>query len=108
MYQKEKKYWLKHLDFIIVDLILFELAYFLAVFVRNRGNTGVSEVNYRMSAIIVIIFILVALLAEGYHGILRRGYYREFVQVMKQVLLNMISISTYLYITKSGVVLEYK
>ena len=102
MYQKEKKYWLKHLDFIIVDLILFELAYFLAVFVRNRGNTGVSEVNYRMSAIIVIIFILVALLAEGYHGILRRGYYREFVQVMKQVLLNMISISTYLYITKSG------
>ena len=55
MYQKEKKYWLKHLDFIIVDLILFELAYFLAVFVRNRGNTGVSEVNYRMSAIIVII-----------------------------------------------------
>ena len=99
MYQKEKKYWLKHLDFIIVDLILFELAYFLAVFVRNRGNTGVSEVNYRMSAIIVIIFILVALLAEGYHGILRRGYYREFVQVMKQVLLNMISISTYLYLS---------
>ena len=42
MYQKEKKYWLKHLDFIIVDLILFELAYFLAVFVRSRGNTGVG------------------------------------------------------------------
>lgn len=65
MYQKEKKYWLKHLDFIIVDLILFELAYFLAVFVRNRGNTGVSEVNYRMSAIIVIIFILVAASGRG-------------------------------------------
>lgn len=34
MYKKERKSWMKHLDFTILDIICLELAYALSYFMR--------------------------------------------------------------------------
>lgn len=44
MYKKERKSWMKHLDFTILDIICLELAYALSYFMRfGRKNEFLNE-----------------------------------------------------------------
>ena len=86
MYQKNGSSWLKHLDFIVLDLICMEVSFLLSYVFRNGKMFRLSDDNYRdVEIILFFIFFVVVFFNESYSGILRRGYFKEFVAVFKHV-----------------------
>ena len=37
MYQKAKNSWIKHIDFVILDILCLQVSFFLAYLVRHRN-----------------------------------------------------------------------
>lgn len=83
MYHKSRVGWLKHFDFLILDLLCVNISFVAAFLLQYRGDTshfGVTDIN-RFIIVINIIAVLAALLSKTYKNILKRGYYKEIVSV---------------------------
>ena len=78
MYKREKKSWLKHLDFIIADLICLQAAFIIAYMFRLGWHLPYSSEPYeRLAVVMVLIDLCVVFFFEPYNGILRRGKFQE-------------------------------
>lgn len=78
MYKKEKKSWLKHLDFTILDILCSQLAFIIAYIYRLGWDLPYSSEPYeRLAVVLVLIDICVVFFSEPYNGILRRGNFKE-------------------------------
>lgn len=78
MYKREKKSWLKHLDFTIADLICLQAAFIIAYMFRLGWHLPYSSEPYeRLAVVMVLIDLCVVFFFEPYNGILRRGKFQE-------------------------------
>lgn len=78
MYKREKKSWLKHLDFTLLDIITLQLAFTIAYMFRLGFHLPYSNEPYeRLAIILLLIEICVVFFSEPYNGILRRGHFQE-------------------------------
>ncbi len=79
MYHEEKKGWVKHLDFTLIDLVCLELALILAHAWRFEGAWLFSDTKWaRVALLIALVDIVVVFFMESYSGILRRTAFQEF------------------------------
>lgn len=73
----------KHLDFILLDLLCVEISYILANLVRfGFGGAPDGEIFATMNLLLVLIHLVGVFMLEPYSGILRRGYGKEFKNVL--------------------------
>ena len=72
----------KHIEFIISDLLALEIAFLLAFYVRFVIETS-TKANYRLINLSLLAVYLIIILAQPLHsGILKRGYLKEFSNVV--------------------------
>lgn len=84
MYRKNANGWLKHIDFIILDMICLQIAFVLVYFIKNGNIHLYNDFLYRNMAIILEVADLMVLLIFGaLKGVLKRGHYQEFVKTLK-------------------------
>lgn len=103
MYRKIDSTWLKHWDFILLDLIVFQIAYVCSYAVRmGMVNPYQDELYLTIGFVIWLADICVVFFTEPYHGIMRRGYFIEFKNVAKQVFLISVIEVCYLFLTQNG------
>ena len=77
MYRKDSEGWLKHADFIILDMICLQLAYVLAYAISGYGFNPYETIIYRNMAVFLELADLVMIFAYGtMKSVLKRGYYR--------------------------------
>lgn len=103
MYRKIDSTWLKHWDFILLDMVMFQAAY-ISSYILRMGLLNPYEDNlYLMIGVIISLAdICVVFFTEPYHGIMRRGYFIEFKSVLKQVFLVSVLEVCYLFLTQNG------
>ncbi|MBO5372531.1 MAG: sugar transferase [Lachnospiraceae bacterium] len=78
MYKREKKSWLKHLDFTILDMLCMQAAFIIAYVLRLGWQLPYASDPYeRLAVIMILIDICVVFFFEPYNGILRRGNLQE-------------------------------
>lgn len=79
MYRKESEGWLKHYDFVLLDMICLQLAFILAYAISGQGWNPYSKLIYRNIAIFIELADAVALFSlDTLKSVLKRGYYQEF------------------------------
>ena len=104
MYNKGLKGWLKHLDFIVLDLAVLELSFILAYRLRHPGLSIFDNEEYRSVFFVLALAMLMAeLLLRVHSDILRRGYMKELLSVIKQILFIAAVILAYLFFSKISV-----
>lgn len=103
MYRKDLEVWLKHVDFIVLDMICLQLAFLLAYALRRIGVNLYSDILYRNMTIFFGLADLVVIFTAGtMKSVLKRGHYKEFVVTLKQaVIIGALAIS-YLFIIQEG------
>ena len=80
MYRKDTDGWLKHWDFILLDMICLQLAFVLAYGLSGYGFNPYQTMIYRnMSIYIEVADLAVLFLLGTLRNVLKRGYYREFL-----------------------------
>lgn len=103
MYKKERKSWMKHLDFTILDIICLELAYALSYFMRfGRKNEFLNEEYQRLAVVLILIDICVVFFGESYKSILRRKNTQEFKHVVVHTTIIVAGMMVYGYWTRQS------
>ena len=104
MYRKNANGWLKHIDFIILDMICLQIAFVVVYFIKNGNIHLYNDFLYRNMAIILEVADLMVLLIFGtLKGVLKRGHYQEFVKTLKHGFIVCLLAVLYLFTVQKGV-----
>lgn len=88
MYKKSVQGWLKHLDFIILDVICLWISFTMAFGIRHRNLEILTNSLYRdMIWSIALLDIVVIFFFDSYKNVLKRGFYQEFTMTLKHDIL---------------------
>ena len=103
MYRKNANSWLKHWDFILLDLIVLQIVYIFSCIVRNGWSTPFkSDIYVTIGIVICFANVCTLYFQESHHGIMRRGYFLEFRSVVHHVTMIAIIEVCYLFLSKNG------
>ncbi|MBQ2974722.1 MAG: sugar transferase [Clostridia bacterium] len=103
MFRKFEKRWLKHIDLILVDSILWQIAFCLAYVIRFGFSFPYKESYYlQISVLLLVINICIAFFAQSYDDIMRRSVAQECYSVVKHNALTIGGLLLYLYLTKQN------
>ena len=83
MYKKNTETLIKHIDFIVIDITVYCLSFWLAYVIRHGVlNMFANSLYVSYLMIIVLLDIFVAVISRAYKGILYRGYLIELRKVL--------------------------
>lgn len=103
MYKKSSSGWLKHYDFIILDLLCLQMAFVIAYVLRHGiSNPYKNELYSYMAIYLLFADLVVIFFDETFSGVLKRGFYKEFAATFKHSLLVSLMAIFYLFVTKLG------
>lgn len=101
MYVTSSSKWLKHGDFLILDLVFLQVAFMFAYYLRNNQLIPYEVELYREVAFVITgASIATGYLGESYEEILRRGYWKEFKLLTKHVVIVTAVVAGYLILIK--------
>ena len=85
MYERGVKGWLKHLDFIFLDMLSLALALFAAFSLRFSQAWGSyqTELYRELLVMLMLLDFTVCVMFNTMHDVLRRGMYREVLESVK-------------------------
>lgn len=87
MNRRHLKGWLKHGDFIVLDIIILQLCFILGYWTRYGFSNPYKVDNYQSQAVILFLCqIFVILFFNNYEGIIRRRKFEELLAVCKYVI----------------------
>ena len=103
MYKKESISWLKHLDFIIMDIV-FQIGAFIFAGVCRLGwsELFLYEPINKMLIVLILIDIVVLFFVEPYKHILKRNKYQELKATVIHGTTIFLGIVLYMYTTKQS------
>lgn len=103
MYRKDSEGWLKHTDFIVLDMICLQLAYVLAYAISGYGFNPYSAIIYRNMAVFLELADLIVIFSYGtMKSVLKRESYRNFVVTLNHsVMIGALAI-LYLFLLQQG------
>lgn len=103
MYHKQNDGWIKHVDFIILDLICLQLAFVVAYFVRHGFFNPYGTILYRNVALMLtLVQIISTIFGNNFKNVLHRGIFKEFVATGRQVIIVTLFGIFYLFLVKSS------
>ncbi len=103
MYRKNSSGWFKHIDFIILDLLCVQLAFYMSYVLRQGDwNPYVFPLYRNMAIFVELADLLIIFIFEFYKSVLKRGYYKEFATSIKQALMLLLVSSLYLVTVQDG------
>ncbi len=84
MYRANAKGWIKHLDFVVLDVILLELSFIISYYIRHGTFVFTPSDLYRESVLVVLISgFMVSILSDVHKNILKRDIWQDFIEGSK-------------------------
>lgn len=104
MYKRGASGWTKHADFIILDFLGLQIACILAYMLRFDRNLWVyqDELYANLALILTVIDVLVCMMFNTMHNVLKRGYVQELAATIRQAFLLFALMTAYLVSTKTS------
>ena len=103
MYRKDSKGWLKHADFILLDMLCLQIAFILAYKLSGYSINIYDQLLYRHMAVFIELADLLVIFAYGsFNGVLKRGHYKEFVITVQHTFFVGASALFYLFLFQEG------
>lgn len=103
MHIKGKYSWLKHLDFMVLDILSLVVAFVMAIEIRFKDFSVVTSNNWKMLLLIVCLLdLLVILFTNPFSGIFRRYGSEELLKAAVLTGYNGLLLFLLLYVLKLG------
>ena len=86
MYKREKNSWLKHMDFMLLDIVSLFVAIFFAYLIYFHSFNLFKYKTYRNITILMLFIDLITMIMfNTMHNVLKRGLFQEFAKTLKHV-----------------------
>ena len=102
MYKERSQDWMRHLDFILIDLGMLMMAYGLAYLTRFGLTIHNKGVYLNLAMILLLLDFMVLVIAGTTRGVMYRGYYRELAVTGKHIALVLMLSLLYLFLIKDS------
>lgn len=103
MYRKESEGWFKHTDFILIDMICLQIAFYFAYLLKGLGINPYNDLVYRNMAIVLELADLATMfMLDMLHHVAQRGRYRELIATVGNVAAVGLLGSAYLFVMQEG------
>lgn len=102
MKQRKKYSLLKHIDFLVLDLVCIQLSFFCACMVRKQTFFELLDRYLYMAGILLFAFLFIVLFWNVYSGILRRDFKDEFRSAFAMVAGLFVALTLYCFATKTS------
>ena len=103
MYRKKTQGWVKHLDFLLLDLMSLWISYILAYYIRHQTFAFYHKSLYiSMFIVLGLIDIMVCFFRSTFSDVLKRDNLSEFFNTISHDVLVIILSLFYLFLVKSG------
>ena len=104
MYKRNRQGWLKHIDFILMDLLVLQISYVLGYMIRfGWGEWPYSMMVYKsLGIILAAVDFLVIVFFNTLHNVMKRGYLVELGETLKQSALIMAIMTLYIFSVQAG------
>ena len=105
MHVQNKYSWIKHVDFIALNLLALILSFVLAIFVRFGDLSLLLNSSWQAVLVVLcLINIAITLAINPYSKILRRPYYQDAVKLFLLTLYSFVLVAIFFYLMKIGAV----
>ena len=103
MYRRDAKGWLKHLDFMLIDLLVLQISFVVAYMLRHGLRNPYDVPLYAsMGVFLILCDLIVIFFTEPFRNILKRGYYREMEAVFQQTVFVELFAVLFLFAQQTG------
>lgn len=102
MYKLMSHSWIKHLDFILLDLVCMQISLLIAYLLRYGSLPSMSWEYKYWGVFLVLMHFCIVFFTECYSGVLRRGYLQRFKSVLKYNLILVSGMLAFLFFTKQS------
>ena len=103
MYSKKAQGWLKHLDFIILDMACLQVAFVLAYMTRHGlGSPYANPIYFNLAIVYELVDLLVLITNRSMKNVLKRGYYKEITKTVQHVALVAAIVVVYMFSVQMG------
>ena len=103
MYARKTQSWLKHIDFILLDIICLHVAFVLAYMTRHGLSNPYADSEYfNLAAIYTLVDILVLIANRSMKNVLKRGFYKEMEQTVRHVFYVTVLVALYMFSVQAG------
>ena len=84
MHKKELRGWIKHIDFIVLDVVILQVCFVLSYWIWVGFENPYDTYLYRYQAILLLLCqLLTVLFTDSYKNILRRNRVEEFIATFR-------------------------
>ncbi len=98
MYKKSVPSWLKHLDFLLLDLLCLNISFLIANYIGNLFELPFSNQSYiHISIFITFADLLVHIFFQSFKDVLKRGYSKELSSTIKHACLFILIVTFYIF-----------
>ena len=103
MYRKRKRGWIKHIDFMLLDILCMQIAFVASYLIRFGGGSPYRDTDYlNLALVFILIDFFVEIVFDSFKNVLKRGYLDEFIATCKHVFLVELVAALYLFSAKIG------
>lgn len=102
---KEKYKWLKHLDFILIDLFCLIISFFVSYYLKFDKLDALQKQEWSTLFIMIcFINLIIMFCVNPYSGILRRRYYLQFRKEIALFIYQIATVCIIFYALKIGTI----
>ena len=103
MYSQKIQGWRKHIDFIILDILSLHAAFVLAYLIRHGFRSPYADPLYlNMAIAYAVTDFIVLVMNNTMKSVLKRGFYKEFLETLKHTFAVVVVGSIYLFSVQKG------
>ncbi len=105
MYKKNVQGWMKHFDFMLLDILCLHLAFLFAYVIRYGWTLSDGNPDYNnLALMLTLVDIVVLVLNDSMKNVLKRGIYKECSHTVKHTFFVMAIAMLYLFALKASAV----
>ena len=103
MHMRERYTWVKHLDFILIDLLCLMISFVVAYYLKFENFLMFEEQEWlSLFFIVCSINLILTLYINPYSGLIRRRYYEQFLREIPLLIYQVVIICIIFYAFKIG------
>lgn len=103
MFRKSSEGWLKHWDFMLLDMICLQVAFVVSYMMRHGFANPYEDHLYRnMAFFLILADVVIIFFYETFQGVLKRGYYKELAVTVNHTVLAELFAVLYLFSMQDG------
>ena len=102
MYKRNAQGWSKHIDFMALDIIVLQLSYILAYYLRLHDFAYSMHEYKNLGLLLLIADVLVIIVNNSLHDVIKRGYLREIFEFAKHIVYVLVIVLIYFFSSQLG------